>query len=83
MDIPELVRGLLILKLRLKDGADMSIHINKSTISVQMWIGNSERWLRTMNLCDWLTKSRDFLSECWSIARDYNLLDKQEFLPFQ
>lgn len=81
MDIPELVRELLILKFRLNDNANMSIHINKDTISVQMWVGNSERWLKTMKMSLWATDSRSFLNECWEVAVYHKLLSPQgEFI---
>lgn len=84
MDIPELIRQLLELKFRLKEKYSMQILITTdNTLRVRFWMNDGDQSVCNMNLSDWSTKSRDFLDACWGTAKEYKLLDEQEFLPFK
>lgn len=80
MDIPELVRQLLILKSRLKSNVKMNIHINDETLRVRMWIVKQESFTLDMELDKWHVDSRDFLCDCCGIAVENNLVSEQQTL---
>lgn len=80
MDIPELVRELLTLRWKLKPHVKMSIHIDTETLSVRMWAGKRESWLRSMKLDEWHIESRDFLCEICGLTVDNNLVSEQQTL---
>lgn len=82
MDIPELIRQLLELKFQIKDEYSMQIIITTSNIlRVRFWMEDGEYRVTEMNLANWSTGSRDFLSHCRFIAESNNLLDEQQILP--
>jgi hypothetical protein len=80
MDIPELVRQLLILKSRLKSHVKMNIHINDETLRVRMWIVKEESFVLNMELDKWHVESSDFLRDCCGIAVENNLVSEQRTL---
>lgn len=80
MDIPELVRQLLILKSQLKPKVKMSIHIDTETLSVRMWIGRRQTWQFTMELSKWATASQSLIDKCLIETEKYDLVTKQQTL---
>ena len=62
----------------------MSIIITAdNTLRVRFWMNAYENKACEMPLNKWSTNSRDLLNDCWDIAKTYNILDEQAFLPFQ